>query len=212
MCCSATICRWTWSRIACARGGQEVHLGPTEFRLLRHFMQNPGRVFCREQLLDAVWGSDVYVEARTVDVHHPPPAQGAQCRRAATRYARSARPATRSNSTAEPERSDDLLRGNRVSEAVWIEWVVRAFDGLGIRIHQKAERSLLLALQFELAGVVESKPSSFPNCQTAVCGALHLVAVNRHALFQHDLPTSAGSTGNQPFPAMNAWPGNAAPS
>ena len=51
------------------RGGHEVHLGPTEFRLLDHLMQNPGRVFSREQLLDAVWGSDVYVEARTVDVH-----------------------------------------------------------------------------------------------------------------------------------------------
>jgi two-component system phosphate regulon response regulator PhoB len=51
------------------RAGQEVHLGPTEFRLLDHFMQHPGRVFSREQLLDAVWGSDVYVEARTVDVH-----------------------------------------------------------------------------------------------------------------------------------------------
>lgn len=51
------------------RGGREVHLGPTEFRLLDHFMRNPGRVFSREQLLDAVWGSDVYVEARTVDVH-----------------------------------------------------------------------------------------------------------------------------------------------
>ena len=51
------------------RGGAEVHLGPTEFRLLDHLMQHPGRVFSREQLLDAVWGSDVYVEARTVDVH-----------------------------------------------------------------------------------------------------------------------------------------------
>lgn len=51
------------------RGGHEVHLGPTEFRLLEHLMRNPGRVFSREQLLDAVWGSDVYVEARTVDVH-----------------------------------------------------------------------------------------------------------------------------------------------
>lgn len=51
------------------RGGVEIHLGPTEFRLLNHFMQHPGRVFSREQLLDAVWGSDVYVEARTVDVH-----------------------------------------------------------------------------------------------------------------------------------------------
>lgn len=51
------------------RDGREIHLGPTEFRLLDYFMQHPGRVFSREQLLDAVWGSDVYVEARTVDVH-----------------------------------------------------------------------------------------------------------------------------------------------
>lgn len=51
------------------RGQREVHLGPTEFRILDHLMQYPGRVFSREQLLDAVWGSDVYVEARTVDVH-----------------------------------------------------------------------------------------------------------------------------------------------
>jgi two-component system phosphate regulon response regulator PhoB len=51
------------------RAEREVHLGPTEFRILDHLMQHPGRVFSREQLLDAVWGSDVYVEARTVDVH-----------------------------------------------------------------------------------------------------------------------------------------------
>lgn len=51
------------------RGEIEIHLGPTEFRLLDHLMQNPGRVFSREQLLNAVWGSDVFVEARTVDVH-----------------------------------------------------------------------------------------------------------------------------------------------
>jgi two-component system phosphate regulon response regulator PhoB len=51
------------------RGVRDVHLGPTEFRILDHLMQHPGRVFSREQLLDAVWGSDVYVEARTVDVH-----------------------------------------------------------------------------------------------------------------------------------------------
>ena len=51
------------------RADREVHLGPTEFRLLDYLMQHPGRVFSREQLLDAVWGSDVYVEARTVDVH-----------------------------------------------------------------------------------------------------------------------------------------------
>jgi two-component system phosphate regulon response regulator PhoB len=51
------------------RGDRDIPLGPTEFRLLEHLMQHPGRVFSREQLLDAVWGSDVYVEARTVDVH-----------------------------------------------------------------------------------------------------------------------------------------------
>jgi two-component system, OmpR family, phosphate regulon response regulator PhoB len=51
------------------RADRDIHLGPTEFRLLDYFLQHPGRVFSREQLLDAVWGSDVYVEARTVDVH-----------------------------------------------------------------------------------------------------------------------------------------------
>ena len=51
------------------RAGGDIHLGPTEFRLLEYFAQHPGRVFSREQLLDGVWGSDVYVEARTVDVH-----------------------------------------------------------------------------------------------------------------------------------------------
>jgi len=51
------------------RAGRDIHLGPTEYRLLDQLMQHPGRVFSREQLLDIVWGSDVYVEARTVDVH-----------------------------------------------------------------------------------------------------------------------------------------------
>jgi two-component system phosphate regulon response regulator PhoB len=51
------------------RGGQTVSLGPTEFRLLRHFMEHPGRVFSRERLLDSVWGQDNYIEPRTVDVH-----------------------------------------------------------------------------------------------------------------------------------------------
>lgn len=50
-------------------GDKEVALGPTEYRLLKHFMENPGRVFSRSQLLDRVWGSNVYVEERTVDVH-----------------------------------------------------------------------------------------------------------------------------------------------
>lgn len=51
------------------RGPREVHLGPKEFRLLDCLIRRPGRVFSREQLLDLVWGRDVYVEARTVDVH-----------------------------------------------------------------------------------------------------------------------------------------------
>lgn len=51
------------------RNQRDIHLGPTEFRLLRHLLQHPGRVFSREQLLDHVWGHDVYVEPRTVDVH-----------------------------------------------------------------------------------------------------------------------------------------------
>jgi two-component system, OmpR family, phosphate regulon response regulator PhoB len=52
-----------------SRGGREVPLGPTEFRLLEFLMQSPGRVFSREQLLDSVWGRDVYIDERTVDVH-----------------------------------------------------------------------------------------------------------------------------------------------
>ena len=51
------------------RASREVRLGPTEFRLLECLLQRPGRVYSREQLLDMVWGRDVYVEARTVDVH-----------------------------------------------------------------------------------------------------------------------------------------------
>ncbi len=51
------------------RGGGVVALGPTEFRLLRHFLEHPGRVFSRERLLDRVWGQDSDIELRTVDVH-----------------------------------------------------------------------------------------------------------------------------------------------
>lgn len=51
------------------RSGRSVSLGPTEFRLLRHFMEKPGRVFSREGLLDSVWGHDSDIEMRTVDVH-----------------------------------------------------------------------------------------------------------------------------------------------
>lgn len=52
-----------------SRAGVEIKLGPTEFRLLSHFMEKPGRVWPREQLLDRVWGRDSYVDTRTVDVH-----------------------------------------------------------------------------------------------------------------------------------------------
>ena len=51
------------------RNTREIELGPTEFRLLEYLMQKPGRVFSREQLLDGVWGSDIYIDERTVDVH-----------------------------------------------------------------------------------------------------------------------------------------------
>lgn len=51
------------------RGGVSVPLGPTEFRLLKHFLEHPGRVFSRERLLDSVWGRDSDIEPRTVDVH-----------------------------------------------------------------------------------------------------------------------------------------------
>jgi two-component system phosphate regulon response regulator PhoB len=50
-------------------GGREVDLGPTEYRMLEFFMQNPERVFARAQLLDRVWGGNVYIEERTIDVH-----------------------------------------------------------------------------------------------------------------------------------------------
>jgi two-component system phosphate regulon response regulator PhoB len=51
------------------RAGQEIHLGPTEFRLLEFLMTTPGRVYSREQLLNSVWGNNIYVDERTVDVH-----------------------------------------------------------------------------------------------------------------------------------------------
>ena len=50
-------------------GGEELHLGPTEFRLLHFFMTHPERVYSRSQILDRVWGGNVYIEERTVDVH-----------------------------------------------------------------------------------------------------------------------------------------------
>jgi two-component system, OmpR family, phosphate regulon response regulator PhoB len=51
------------------RGGENVHLGPTEFRLLRHFMERPVRIHSRNQLLDAIWGMEKSIDLRTVDVH-----------------------------------------------------------------------------------------------------------------------------------------------
>jgi two-component system phosphate regulon response regulator PhoB len=51
------------------RSGRSIELGPTEYRLLEFLMERPGRVFSREQLLDGVWGSDIYIDERTVDVH-----------------------------------------------------------------------------------------------------------------------------------------------
>ena len=51
------------------RGGKPVQLGPTEFRLLRHFLEHPGRVFSRDRLLESVWQHDPDIDARTVDVH-----------------------------------------------------------------------------------------------------------------------------------------------
>jgi two-component system, OmpR family, phosphate regulon response regulator PhoB len=51
------------------RGGRDIELSPTEFRLLEHFLQSPGRVYSRAQLLDAVWGREIYIDERTVDVH-----------------------------------------------------------------------------------------------------------------------------------------------
>jgi len=51
------------------RGGREIELGPTEFRLLEFLLESPGRVFSREQLLNGIWGRDVYIDERTVDVH-----------------------------------------------------------------------------------------------------------------------------------------------
>jgi len=51
------------------RGGEVINLGPTEFRLLKHFLEHPGHVFSRERLLDSVWGHDSEIESRTVDVH-----------------------------------------------------------------------------------------------------------------------------------------------
>ena len=51
------------------RANKQIHLGPTEFKMLKHFMQNPKRVFSREQLLNSIWGHGVFIEERTIDTH-----------------------------------------------------------------------------------------------------------------------------------------------
>ena len=78
------------------RGGETIALGPTEFRLLRHFLEHPGRVFSRERLLDAVWGHDRDIDARTVDVHIRRLRQALNGEGRPTSSAPSARPAIRS--------------------------------------------------------------------------------------------------------------------
>ncbi len=52
-----------------SRSGRPIDLGPTEYRFLEFLMERPGRVFTREQLLNGIWGQDVYIDERTVDVH-----------------------------------------------------------------------------------------------------------------------------------------------
>jgi two-component system, OmpR family, phosphate regulon response regulator PhoB len=51
------------------RAGRKIHLGPTEFKLLNHLLQRPGRVYSRTQLIEAIWGAGIYVDSRTIDVH-----------------------------------------------------------------------------------------------------------------------------------------------
>ena len=68
-CSAPAICELDREKKRVSRSGREVHLGPTEFRLLEFLMENPGRVYTREQLLNGVWGRDIYIDERTVDVH-----------------------------------------------------------------------------------------------------------------------------------------------
>ena len=95
------------------RAGEDIHLGPTEFRLLDYFMQHPGRVFSREQLLNAVWGSDVYVETRTVDACAARSVAGWN----ATRSAPSAPPAIRSTFERREPASDHCVTLSAASRA-----------------------------------------------------------------------------------------------
>ena len=97
------------------RNGRPIHLGPTEFRLLEFFMQHPRRVFSREELLDAVWGPDIHVEPRTVDVHIRRLRKAINATASWTSSAPSAPPATRWT----PSRSEPAapMRGRKPREA-----------------------------------------------------------------------------------------------
>jgi two-component system phosphate regulon response regulator PhoB len=121
------------------RDGKEIHLGPTEFRLLDYLMQHPGRVFSREQLLDAVWGSDVYVEARTVDVHigrlrkalngrRRPTIRSAPCARPAIRWIWTPRPKTQQARLREKTRLA-IRERRRETGSVGPLWVLSAGAG-----------------------------------------------------------------------------------
>ena len=96
--------RWTWSATRSGAAARPSRSVPTEFRLLRHFLEHPRRVFSRERLLDQVWGHDSDIELRTVDVHirrlrKAINANGAE----RTSSAPSARQVTRSTPTGMPE-------------------------------------------------------------------------------------------------------------
>ena len=104
-----------------SRAGREVPLGPTEFRLLEFLMESPGRVFSREQLLDGVWGRDVYIDERTVDVHVGRLRKALNRGRAPTRSAPCAAPAMRSTTASPLMASLSALREpDRVAAAVRI--------------------------------------------------------------------------------------------
>ena len=91
-----------------SRAGRDIDLGPTEFRLLEFLMESPGRVFSREQLLDGVWGSDVYIDERTVDVHVGRLRKALNRGRTTIRSAPCAAPATRSTTGSARRRAAGL--------------------------------------------------------------------------------------------------------
>jgi len=95
-----------------ARSGRPIDLGPTEYRLLEFFLEHPGRVFSREQLLDGVWGRDIYIDERTVDVHIGPAAQASQYRAGAGPDPHRPRRRLPRSMTASPRRSEHSKRGS----------------------------------------------------------------------------------------------------